>query len=119
MLSEGVALVVASVLGWDFDKASDGNEALAKTKTKKYSLILMNCDIAQMDGFEFAAKLRKSEKGSGRRTPIICMIESASAFLRKACLAAGVDDYVDKACTHEELAKMLVKWVCRASSDVN
>lgn len=90
--------------------AEDGLEQLSSTK---YSLILMDCHLPKMDGFEAARQIRQREKDLQveSRIPIIAMTAGAMKGDREKCLASGMDDYLSKPYTIEELCDKLRKWV--------
>lgn len=110
----GTALTVRNLPGFQADEASDGISALEKLKASSYAAIVMDCDMPRMDGFECAAQIRELEKSTGSRIPIIGMSASTAENIRENCLNAGMDDYLDKSFSHEELRKMLAKWLIRS-----
>jgi two-component system sensor histidine kinase/response regulator len=98
------------ILGYSCEIAENGPSALKKLESNPYSLILMDCQMPEMDGFEVTSRIRKNETGSAR-TPIIAATAFALAGDREKCLAAGMDDYLSKPIKTEELKRVLNKWL--------
>ncbi len=103
-----VAGVYLEQFGFGYEVANDGIEALAKAKQQKYHAILMDIQMKGMDGYNATMEIRKSEKESGRpRVRIIGMTAHALPGDREKCLAAGMDDYIAKPFSPEELRMKL------------
>ena len=83
--------------------AVDGKQAIAATQSAEFDLILMDIQMPEMDGFEATAEIRKREKLTGRRTPIIALTAHALKEDRERCLSAGMDAYVTKPIRSAEL----------------
>jgi CheY-like chemotaxis protein len=92
------------------DIARHGAEALKMATVKTYDLILLDCQMPEMDGFEAATALRKAEKAT-RRTPIIATTANAFAEDKARCLAAGMDDYISKPVSKVALDAALERWL--------
>lgn len=108
---EGAVLTLRHLLGFQVDEAADGLAALEKVKTNMFAAILMDCDMPRMSGFECTAQIRELEKLTGSHMPIIGMTASTERDIRENCLKAGMDDYLDKACSNEKLRETLAKWL--------
>ena len=91
--------------------AGDGQEAIAAFRTENHDLVLMDCQMPTMDGYEATTQLRLLEGGSDRHTPIIAMTAHALQGDRDRCIAAGMDDYVSKPMRHAELVEKLRQWI--------
>ena len=103
---------VLAKLGYDqLDRATDGAEALEAALHGKHELILMDCQMPKMDGYEVTRRLR----AEGVRTPVIAMTAHVGAGDRERCLAAGMDDYLGKPLEIDKLALMLRQWLSSAS----
>ena len=89
------------------DTAEDGMEALASVARKRYDLILMDCQMPHMDGYEATRLLR----ASGVDTPIVAMTAHAMSGDREKCLAAGMSDYITKPIAVERLSEVLDRWL--------
>jgi CheY-like chemotaxis protein len=86
-------------------------EALDRYADREYGLIFMDCQLPGMDGFEASAAIRKQESGSDRHVPIVALTASAIEGDRELCLAAGMDDYLPKPFTAEQMRSVLANWL--------
>jgi len=82
-------------LGYRIDVVPDGEEALKAWQSGRYDLILMDCQMPRMDGYEVTREIRRQE-GSGRHIPIIALTAHAMKGADLECKAAGMDDYLSK-----------------------
>lgn len=94
--NQDVILRQLKVLGYAGEAAEDGVEALAAIKSGKYSLLLTDCHMPRMDGFELTSAVRELEKDTGTRMPIIAITANALQGEADRCLAAGMDSYLSK-----------------------
>jgi len=94
-------------MGLDVTIAADGNEALQKTLTHKFDLILMDIQMPYMNGYEATKTLRKK----GITTPIVALTASAMKGDDKKCLEAGCNDYLAKPIDRKELLKIIAKYL--------
>ncbi|POP78799.1 ATP-binding protein [Pseudomonas syringae] len=96
-------------LGCEVDIAVDGAEAVAKASAGNHALILMDCRLPVMDGYEATRRIRQL---SGlERIPIIALTANALQGDRDACLQAGMDDYLPKPFKHADLQQVLQRWL--------
>jgi CheY-like chemotaxis protein len=105
--------VVARMLdkaGHRADIVVDGREAVMAVGGAPYDLVLMDCLMPEMDGFEAARAIRAAEGATGRHIPIIALTASAMAEDRERCLAAGMDDYLTKPLTKRVLIEAVERW---------
>ncbi|MBF0413805.1 MAG: response regulator [Desulfamplus sp.] len=114
--SETNQIVVKSILertGCQSDIVDDGAQALDAFSNKRYDMIIMDCQMPVMDGYEATELIRAKEKkdGYGCHIPIIALTANAFKEDREKCLAAGMDDYLSKPFKMEEFLKLLDKWL--------
>ncbi len=97
--------------GMEVTECGDGAAALRETEGQDYDLVLMDCQMPEMDGYEAAARLR----AKGFPQPILALTAHALAEERKKCLAVGMNDHVTKPIQAEELAAKLRYWFAAAA----
>jgi len=95
-VNQQVAVRLLQKQGHTVVVAPDGQEALQALERDRFDLVLMDVQMPRMGGLEATARLRDSERGTGKRIPVIAMTARAMKGDREACLAAGMDGYVAK-----------------------
>lgn len=104
-----IALFFLGKLGCKADVVGDGKEVLTALERQEYDIVLMDCLMPEMDGFEATRALREKEKPKGKRTTVIAMTANALSEDREKCLVAGMDDYLSKpislSALHDALAR--------------
>lgn len=106
-----VAVALLENLGCLAEGVSDGHSALSALEQGGFDLVLMDCQMPELSGFEVTAKLREKERGSALHTPIIALTASAMEGDRERCLSAGMDDYLSKPYKEKQLIQMLDRWL--------
>ncbi|CAK0750245.1 two-component system, sensor histidine kinase and response regulator [Gammaproteobacteria bacterium] len=107
-----VALAWLNRLGVETHVAGNGHEALAQLRKQDFDLVLMDCQMPEMDGFEATTAIRDRETALGaRRVPIVAVTANAVAGDRETCLAAGMDDYLPKPYSGNQLTAVLAHWL--------
>ena len=108
-INQRVGKLILQKAGYDIDLVADGSEAVEAHRIEPYDLILMDCQMPTMDGFEASRHIRTMNE---RAQPIIIAI-TANALVgeRERCLNAGMDDYLSKPFQAEQLISIVRKWV--------
>ncbi|MBU0656688.1 MAG: response regulator [Gammaproteobacteria bacterium] len=107
-----VAHVMLTKLGFSFDIAMDGLEAVRMLGENRYDLVLMDCQLPGIDGYEATRRFRQIEQQQQRnRTPIIALTANAMQGDRENCLEAGMDDYLTKPVSLNGLYQKLQQWL--------
>lgn len=110
VLNRKVAEKMLQRIGYQAHMAVDGKEAVEAVARSPFDLILMDRQMPVMDGLE-ATRLIREREGEGRRTPIVALTADALESAREACLEAGMDDFLVKPVTGEQLAAVVTRWV--------
>lgn len=105
-----IATAMLTKLGCKVTPARDGEQAVEATKTQHFDLVLMDCNMPVMDGFEATKAIRALEQGGQARHLIVAQTGDVSEGDREACLAAGMDDYIAKPIKTDELAALLGRY---------
>ncbi|MTV56328.1 EAL domain-containing protein, partial [Pseudoduganella buxea] len=106
-----VAAGMLSMQGCVCEFAANGREAVAALARQRYDLVLMDCSMPEMDGYEATAHIRALEQDLGRHTPIVAMTANTQLGDAEKCLKAGMDDYLAKPITLVELRCKLERWL--------
>jgi signal transduction histidine kinase/CheY-like chemotaxis protein len=114
-----VATRLLSLTGLEVETAEHGQEALDKLRRQTYSLVLMDCQMPVMDGYQASRERRRIEAEANLpRLPIIAMTANAMVGDREKCLAAGMDDYMTKPLDRAKLGAILAHWLQRSPYQV-
>ena len=110
-----VALAALASLGCTVEVAEDGLAAVSRAAREQYDVILMDCEMPGLDGYEAARAIRAREATSVTtrtgRVPIVALTASALATDRERALRAGMDEHLSKPFTREDLGRNLARWL--------
>ena len=110
--NQDVMKAMLHVLGCDVDIVANGQQALDVLMNSHYDLVLMDCQMPEMDGFEATSRYREYEKAHHLpRIPIVAVTASVLTDERAACLTCGMDDILTKPFKRKELAEILERWL--------
>ena len=112
-INQRVGKLILQRAGYLIDLVGDGSEAVEAHRSEPYDMILMDCQMPTMDGFEATRRIRTN---SHRQPIIIAVTANALVGERERCLAAGMDDYLSKPFQAEQLVAIVKKWVDAASN---
>lgn len=110
-INQKVAMAELEDLGLKVDLAGNGREAIEMLSKCDYSLVLLDCQMPEMDGFEAIGIIREMEKLTRQHIPVVAMTAHAMPEDRERCLAAGMDDYLSKPFEPCDLIDVLSKWL--------
>jgi two-component system, sensor histidine kinase and response regulator len=112
-VNRSLAVALLRKAGVAVDVAVNGRAAVESVANGVFDLVLMDCQMPEMDGFEATAHIRslERERGQGRRIPIIAVTANAMEGDRDRCLAAGMDDYLAKPIRRDALTTVLTRWL--------
>ncbi|HEY1778396.1 MAG TPA: ATP-binding protein [Solirubrobacteraceae bacterium] len=96
--------------GCRVEVVGDGRQALAALAARRFDVVMMDCQMPELDGYDATAELRRRE-APGEHVPVIAMTAQAMDGDRERCLDAGMDDFISKPMRFEALRSMLLKWV--------
>lgn len=111
----------ANALGYAAESAEDGGQAWDKWKSGRFSLVITDCNMPEMDGYELVQNIRRCESTNHRkRTPVIACTANALRGEAQKCINAGMDDYLTKPVALPELSEKLDRWlpIAQESADM-
>ncbi|MDD2900251.1 MAG: ATP-binding protein [Desulfuromonadaceae bacterium] len=112
VINQKVAQSILSKIGYKADIAANGLEAVRALEMIDYDLVLMDCQMPEMDGLTATGIIRNpASKVKNHKVPIIAMTANAMKGDREKCLEVGMDDYLTKPVKKDELAEILIKWL--------
>jgi two-component system sensor histidine kinase/response regulator len=110
-----VAISMLESFGLLVDVVGNGKEALEAISRARYDIVLMDCQMPEMDGFDATALIRAREADTDRSV-IVALTAHAMDGDRERCLAVGMDDYLSKPFAREDLARLLSRWMSQGPS---
>ena len=118
LVNQKVAAKMLEKLGCRVDVAANGREAVEGLARIQYSLVFMDCQMPEMDGFEATRLIRQQERAWGH-IPIVAMTANAMVEDRAQCLAIGMDDFLSKPVQSQDLALVLRRWLPSQGEETN
>jgi len=109
IISQKLTLLLIKRKGWNIDAVNSGDKAYQAYLSGKYDVVLMDVQMPVMNGFEVTKKIRKHEAEFGVHTPIIALTAHAMKGDKERCLESGMDSYISKPLTEEELCSTILK----------
>lgn len=109
--NQKLAVLLLKKIGFAVQVANNGREAVEAVKEGPFSVILMDCQMPEMDGFEATEVIRQWEETRKERIPIIAMTANAMQGDKEKCLAVGMDDYISKPINPKQLQEVIYKWL--------
>ena len=110
-MNQELALEMLEDTGYRVTLVENGRQALAALASEAFDVVLMDCQMPELDGFEATRRLRQQEAETGRRrTPVIALTANAMSGDSDRCLEAGMDDYVAKPYSRDKLLAALALW---------
>lgn len=110
-VNQQLILRILQRLGCTVILARDGSQAVDLAVREPFDLILMECQMPEMDGLEATRRIRAHPGSSTTRVPIVALTANAMDRDREECLAAGMDDFVTKPIAFEDLHRALARWL--------
>ena len=112
-VNQELAFAMLRTLGCRATLVGNGRLALDALAESRFDVVLMDCQMPEMDGYAATRRLREIERERGGHMPVIALTANAMASDREACLAAGMDDYLSKPFGSDDLADVLTRWIRR------
>ncbi len=113
-VNQQVLLAMLGHLGLAADPVFNGAQAIQVLRTTDYDLVLMDCEMPEVDGYEATRRIRNAATGVlNPRVPVVAVTANAMPGDREKCLRSGMDDYLAKPVEPAELAQVLAKWIGR------
>ncbi|HND22499.1 MAG TPA: response regulator, partial [Acidobacteriota bacterium] len=113
LINQRVTLYQLLRFGVEVHIANNGREALAALQKSSYDLVLMDCQMPEMDGYEATRQYRQCE-ATGQHLPIIALSANAYSENKHRCLKSGMDDFISKPVKLPELERVLKQWIIKA-----
>ena len=112
-VNQQIALAMLKQLNLDIRIATNGRQAVAAVSSERFDLVLMDCQMPEMDGFQATQQIR--QQYPDLTLPIIALTANAMEGDRERCITAGMDDYLSKPFKKEQLLQVVSKWMNMAT----
>jgi CheY-like chemotaxis protein len=115
-LNAALASRLMTAIGFEVVTAANGSLAVEAVEHQDFDIVLMDCQMPAMDGYDATRAIRRLETGTPKgRTPVVAVTAYALAGDRERCLAAGMDDFIAKPYSLDELRPKLRRWLGASS----
>ena len=111
LVNKEIALAMLESAGCRVTVADNGRVAVEEWLAQPFELVLMDCQMPELDGFEATREIRTRETAAQARVPIVALTANAMADDRERCLASGMDDYLPKPFKRSDLMAVLRRWI--------
>ncbi len=113
LVNQEVGMGVLRAIGCQVEVVNNGLEAVEAVTEKEYDLILMDCHMPELDGFQATIKLREYEENQGTQNhiPIIALTADVQKGIIEQCLGSGMDGYLSKPFNKKQMQDLLIKWL--------
>ncbi len=108
VISRSVASQLLAILGCTVERSTSGADAIERTRTSRFDLVFMDCQMPTLDGYETTLRIR--ELAGKEAPPIVALTANTSPADREKCFAVGMCDFVDKPVRKAELARVVKRW---------
>jgi signal transduction histidine kinase/ActR/RegA family two-component response regulator len=119
VVNQMVVLTHLKQMGYAAQAVANGREVLDTLEIGSFDLVLMDCQMPEMDGYEATRSIREIEKVTGKHIPIIALTANALKEDEEKCLASGMDAYLSKPFKKQALANLITHWLAVASAQAN
>jgi CheY-like chemotaxis protein len=111
LINQEVIIEMLESLSCKVDVVANGKELLRLMSQTQFDIILMNCEMPEMDGFQATIEIRRLENSACNRIPIIALTANVVTGYKEKCLEVGMDDYLSKPFDQKQLSETLSRWV--------
>jgi signal transduction histidine kinase len=109
--NQNLAEQMLTRMGCEVEIVTDGAQALERLERHQFDLVLMDCHMPNLNGYDATREIRRREAGNGKRTTIVALTASVLPEERARCLEVGMDDYVAKPFSSRDLQQVLERWL--------
>ncbi len=110
-MNRELAVYMLEELGCNVEVVVDGKQAVSAVAAGQFDVVLLDCQMPEMDGYDAARVIRREEQSSLRHVPIVALTANASKADRERCLSSGMDDFLSKPFTLQQLSSVLTRAV--------
>ena len=115
--NQSLAASMLERLGCEVELVGDGQQALERMQHARFDLVLMDCHMPNLNGYDATREIRRREQAGGKRTTIVALTASVLPEDRARCVEVGMDDYVAKPFSRKDLEDVLERWLPNPARD--